>query len=139
MQLLLRRANNACTRIIMPLSIAIIVLSFCSCSDTSEFRTDQGAIWSTEYHIKYRAPRQMTDSIITTLRRVEMSVSVFNDSSLVSRLNRSVSVKADSILAKVFNGSVKTHRLSHGAFDPTVAFDRAMGLRTQPPYPINAR
>lgn len=62
----------------------------------------------------------MTDSILATLSRVEMSVSVFNDSSLVSRLNRNESSVADSILATVFEVSQVVNHLSHGAFDPTL-------------------
>ncbi len=118
MQLLLRLARK-CHICLWLALYAAHTLS--SCTTEAIYRSDEGAIWATEYHIKYKSPRQMTDSIIMTLRRVEMSVSVFNDSSLVSRLNRAESLAADSILAKVFKGSVTVSRLSHGAFDPTVA------------------
>ncbi len=62
----------------------------------------------------------MTDSILATLSRVEMSVSVFNDNSLVSRLNRNESSVTDSILATVFEVSQTVNLISHGAFDPTL-------------------
>lgn len=98
----------------------IVTLILSACSQQPIYRSDEGAIWATEYHIKYKAPRQMTDSILATLQKVEMSVSVFNDSSLVSRLNRSNAITADSILSKVFIGSQEVNRMSNGLFDPTL-------------------
>lgn len=62
----------------------------------------------------------MTDSILATLHRVEMSTSVFADGSLVSRLNSEESLQADSLLAKVFKKSQSINGLSNGAFDPTL-------------------
>lgn len=117
-QLLLIQSKKTSARAFLALLIASI--TFSACTNSSIYRTDEGAIWATQYHIKYKAPRQMTDSILATLSRVEMSVSVFNDSSLVSRLNRNEPAVADSILATVFEGSKTVNRLSHGAFDPTL-------------------
>lgn len=98
----------------------MLLTTTAGCSHSPTYHSDEGAIWATEYHIKYKAPRQMTDSILSTLRHVEMSVSVFNDSSLVSLLNRSSSVTADSILSRLFIASQRINRLSNGLFDPTL-------------------
>ncbi len=95
MQLLLILSKKNAASLL--LTLLILSSSLCSCMTDGIYRTDEGAIWATQYHIKYKAPRQMTDSIFATLRHVEMSVSVFNDSSLVSRLNHCGSLTADSI------------------------------------------
>ncbi len=135
--LLILSKKNAATLL---LTLLILSSSLCSCMTDGIYRTDEGAIWATQYHIKYKAPRQMTDSILATLRHVEMSVSVFNDSSLVSRLNHCGSLTADSILAKVFNGSKEVNSLSNGAFDPTLGplielwgFGRNRSITQTPP------
>ncbi len=119
MQLLLILSKKTANIVLLALTIAAAALI--SCNNDGIYRTDEGAIWATQYHIKYKAPRPMTDSIISTLRRVEMSVSAFNDSSIVSRINRNEPVTADSLFVKVFTGSQTVNRLSRGAFDPTLS------------------
>lgn len=97
---------------------AAVMLAACGRGD---YRRAEGGMWSTLYHITYKSDRQLDDSIIAVMREVEMSLSPFADSSLVSRVNRNETTTVDSMFVKVFRGSVEVNRLSHGAFDPTVA------------------
>jgi thiamine biosynthesis lipoprotein len=54
------------------------------------------------------------------LKDVDMSLSVYNDSSVISRLNRNETNIPDSMFTEVFNRSKEISELSGGAFDITV-------------------
>lgn len=94
---------------------------FVSCSDRKEWRQASGAVWNTVYNITYEADRDLSDSIQEVFRRVEMSLSPFNDKSLVSRINRSETDSTDMHLRRVFDVSSDVCRRSGGKFDPTVS------------------
>lgn len=87
----------------------------------AQYRTAQGATWGTLYHITYCSDRDLGDSIIAEMRRVELSVSAFDAGSTVSRINRGESQRVDSMFLSVFRTSQQVARLTEGAFDPTVA------------------
>lgn len=99
--------------------IALLAIA-CSCARTS-YRRASGAVWGTTYHITYNAGRNLDDSIVAEMRRVELSLSAFDAASTVSRINRGETDSADSMFAEVFALSQRVSALSGGAFDPTVA------------------
>lgn len=108
--------KKACIFIL--LSVAILT----SCTPPARYRSAEGAVWNTTYHITYHSDRDLHDSIIAVMRRVEQSLSPFAGSSLISSVNRGdTAVRADSLLTRIFNASLDVNRVSHGAFDPTVA------------------
>ena len=100
---------------------ASIAMQFASCSKPAEYRLCEGATWGTTYHITYSSDRILDDSIRAVMSQVEMSLSPFADSSLISRINRGEEVKIDSMISRVFSASQEVNRLSNGAFDPTLA------------------
>ncbi|MDE5625602.1 MAG: FAD:protein FMN transferase, partial [Muribaculaceae bacterium] len=63
----------------------------------------------------------MSDSIQRIFHEVELSLSPFNDSSLVSRINRGETMATDSLMRHVFTVSSEVCRRSGGRFDPTVS------------------
>lgn len=105
-------------RLLVPL---ILLIGLCACSGTSEYRHTSGAAWGTLYHITYRAERDLSDSVVAEMRRVELSLSMFDSLSTVSKVNRGATDVVDSMFARVFAASQLVHRVSGGAFDPTVA------------------
>lgn len=92
-----------------------------SCVPTSAYRQCDGATWGTTFHITYNADNDLCDSIHLIMSAVDASLSPFNDSSLISRINRGENVPADSMLRKIFLTSQAINRCSGGKFDPTVA------------------
>lgn len=58
--------------------------------------------------------------LIKVLRDIDMSLSIYNDSSVISRINRNEKVKADRYLTEVFNKSAEISQMTGGAFDITV-------------------
>lgn len=99
----------------------LIAAAAVSCAGRKSARHCAGSIWATTYNITYTSDRQLDDSILSVLHAVESSLSPFAHESLISRINRNESFDTDSMLRRVFLTSQHINRLSHGAFDPTMA------------------
>lgn len=92
------------------------------CSRPAEWRQASGAVWNTVYTITYHADRDLTDSIQGIFRQVELSLSPFNPNSLVSRINNGDdTLRADTLMQRVFEISSDVCRRSGGKFDPTIS------------------
>ncbi len=102
------------------LVLILITLSLAACRH-SEYRRAAGAAWGTMYHITYRSDRDLADSVVAEMRRVELSLSAFEPASTISHINRGETNRVDSMFAEVFTASKLVARISEGAFDPTVA------------------
>lgn len=98
--------------------IYVLITTFASCN--SKIHHTSGAVWGTTYNITYDGPRDMSDSIIAVLDAIDSHLSMFNQSSTVSRLNRGETDSVSLMFAEVFTLSARISRLSGGAFDPTV-------------------
>lgn len=107
------------------LKIAFLNLALCmffSCNNKKEgYVKCEGMIWNTVYHITFKGPAFLQDSILPVLNEVGNSLSVFDKNSLVSKLNENQAIVADSHLIKVYVASRKINKLSQGNFDPTVS------------------
>lgn len=108
------------------LSALLLLFSFVAfllygCGRNNEYRTAEGIVWSTSYHIIYNAPVDLTDSINAVFNEVGSSLSVFDKNSLVSRVNSSDSVAIDSHFHKVYEKSKVINKSSDGMFDPTLS------------------
>lgn len=92
-----------------------------ACGSKSSYRKLEGGVWATTYHITYNSPVDLSDSVRAVFKQVEMSLSPFADSSLISRINRGEALAADSLLRRIFLASQEVNRNSGGAFDPSVS------------------
>ncbi len=99
--------------------VVAIVLMFCA-RDRKRFFIHEGVVWTTEYHITYEASHDLGDSIQLILGNIDMSVSPYNKASLISAINENKTQQVDRYLLTLYNSSLKIHRESDGAFDPTV-------------------
>lgn len=100
--------------------LTIITLAVAAGCNRQEYRLDRAMIWNTTYNVTYESADNLTDSILTILNRVGASLNVFDDNSLVSRVNRSDSVLVDNDFIRVYEMSRSVNKLSDGAFDPTL-------------------
>jgi thiamine biosynthesis lipoprotein len=80
-----------------------------------------GNVFGTVYRVKYEARAALREEIREVLARVDSSLSLFNERSLLSRLNRDEDAPVDSLFARVFEMAARVHERSGGAFDITVA------------------
>lgn len=91
------------------------------CRKRPVLHTTQGPVFGTYYHISYMATGNVDSLVLERLRQVDASLSMFNSQSTVSRINRGETDRADALFCRVFALSDSVWRLTHGAFDPTVA------------------
>lgn len=103
------------------LILSIVTGTFTGCSRGEKYIRMEGMIWNTTYHITYKGPEELKDSVLPVLNQVSQSVSVFEESSIVSRLNKSDSIKADLHFLTLYDASRRINELSKGSFDPTVS------------------
>ncbi|MBR6445622.1 MAG: FAD:protein FMN transferase, partial [Prevotella sp.] len=87
------------------------------------YQRDEGKIFGTFYHITYQSGENLHDEILAELQRVDRSLSMFNDSSTISRVNRNeaVDLSADSLFIEVYAMARRIAEDTDGAFDITVA------------------
>ena len=85
------------------------------------YQRDEGFIFGTIYHITYQSDVNYQKEIETELQKVDNSLSPFNKTSIISRINRNEDVKVDNMFAEVFQLAEKISKETDGAFDITVA------------------
>ena len=81
----------------------------------------QGSTYSIVYdNNKNIDPGELRGKVEKTLSDFDMSLSVYKDSSIISKINRNEEVVPDSFFTEVFKKSVKIFEMTDGAFDITV-------------------
>lgn len=100
----------------------ILILTHSRSEAKPEYRTAQGLVFGTSYHITYLYNADLQEDIEQTLALVDNALSMFNPNSTISAVNRSESVFVDDTLfLKVFRRAMEISDLTGGAFDITVA------------------
>ena len=99
------------------------VLCFASCGRQSHKIVLQGLAQGSYYAITYfdEENRNFQHEIDSIFHAVDMSVNLWVDSSVISKVNRNEDVTLDSIFLDNFRIAMETARLSDGYFDPTVS------------------
>lgn len=85
------------------------------------FQTDHGRIFGTLYNITYQAPENLRTEIDQELKRFDGSLSPFNDTATITRINRNEDIVPDTLFTNVFLRSMEISKETKGAFDITVA------------------
>lgn len=112
----------ACFHNMSRLCVAILLLAGCNRNVDSVIAIS-GAAQGSSFHITYLAGehsnfRQAIDSIF---RQIDRSLSTYDTSSLISRINRNdTTVLADRYFADVFGKSIEVSKNTNGQFDITV-------------------
>ncbi len=87
------------------------------------YQRNSGKIFGTYYNIIYQSDKDLHQEIVKALQKVDASLSMFNDSSTLSRINRneSTNVRDDKMFTDVFRLAERISKETDGAFDITVA------------------
>jgi len=81
----------------------------------------QGSTYSIVYDNKKNIdPAELRKKVEKTLSDFDMSLSLYKDSSIISKINRNEDVVPDSFFTEVFRKSVLVSEMTDGAFDITV-------------------
>lgn len=85
------------------------------------YQTDSGMVFGTVYNITYQSEDNLKADIEQVLQAVDCSLSPFNDSSIISRVNRNEETALDTMFVHVFTLAQQVAADTRGAFDITVA------------------
>lgn len=107
--------------ILMACTAVIALFVWRQCHPAHAFQQASGVVWTTEYNISFEGPERLIDSIAPTFATIDASLSPFNKTSIISRINRNEDVALDGHFIYVFNLSKEIYDATGGAFDPTVA------------------
>ena len=81
----------------------------------------QGTTYSIVYDNNINiSPDALKLKVELILHNFDMSMSIYNDSSIISKINRNESAVPDSFFVDVYNKSVLVNQMTDGAFDITV-------------------
>jgi thiamine biosynthesis lipoprotein len=122
------KLNKRIVFLLLVLLVGIFFLFFYeSCTpkkQEKEFLTETGRVFGTFYKITYESPdgKSLKPELEAIFRSFELSLSVYNDSSVISRINRNdPSVVVDEYFRTVFETGQRVSEITDGAFDMTVA------------------
>ena len=82
---------------------------------------NEGFVFGTTYHIRYKSPTDLHDRIRSVLDQVDASLSLFNKQSTLSKINRGETDKTDVMVEEVLRLALRISEETGGAFDVTVA------------------
>ena len=80
-----------------------------------------GTIFGTVYNITYQYDQDLQQELVAKMQEVDSALSMFNESSIVSRINRNEQVKPNDMFLNVFQQAQAISEATDGAFDITVA------------------
>jgi len=98
--------------------ITVVAIAFIGCK---KYHQNQGSVFGTYYNIQYQSYSDKQAQIEACLLAFDSSLSVYNDQSLISRINRNEDVQTDAYFERMFENAQFVSDVSDGAFDITVA------------------
>ena len=115
--------KNKRIKIILPLVVvvAIVAIGFMMGHKDEPYQRNSGFIFGTSYNITYQCADNHKADIEKVLAEVDASLSPFNDTSIITHVNRNEDVVLDNLFLDVFRLAQKINEDTEGAFDITVA------------------
>lgn len=86
-----------------------------------QYFAHQGRIFGTYYNIRYEATTNLEADIQAALQEFDNSLSMFNEQSTLSRINRHETQQTDIYFDSMYAVANEVYAISEGAFDITVA------------------
>ncbi len=103
--------------------VFLLLLVSCSQSTEPSYIENTGQAQGSTYQIKYKSPegQNFGKEIEEILRQIDLSMSTYVPSSLISQINKGDTlILVDSLFMKVLNRSLEIAEETSGDFDPTV-------------------
>ena len=105
----------------LPVLLLFIIATVFIVRKQTPYQENEGKIFGTIYHATYQYPENLHKEIEAELKKVDNSLSPFNQASIISRINRNEDVTPDSLFTEVIGCSEKISQETNGAFDITIA------------------
>ena len=80
-----------------------------------------GLIFGTTYNITYQYDSDLQQELVAKMQEVDAALSMFNEKSIISQVNRNQAVELNDMFLDVFKQAQQISQDTHGAFDITVA------------------
>ncbi len=85
------------------------------------YQTASGTVFGTVYNITYQYDGNLKEEIEQRMHMVDSTLSMFNDESVITKVNNNEPVEVTDMFLQVFNMAQKISTDTDGAFDITVA------------------
>ena len=85
------------------------------------YQHNKGQIFGTFYNITYQSDNDLQKEIEAELMKVDNTLSMFNEESIIAKVNRNEKVELNDMFIQVFELAQKISGETEGAFDITVA------------------
>lgn len=85
------------------------------------YQTNSGLIFGTSYNLKYQCDSNLVKGIEEKLKRVDNSLSTFNEKSIITAVNQNKEVVLNDMFLSVYKKAMEVSENTDGAFDITVA------------------
>ena len=85
------------------------------------YQHDRGSVFGTFYSITYQCDNDLQKEIEAELKKVDQALSMFNQESIISKVNRNEKVELNEMFLQVITLAQKVSLDTDGAFDITVA------------------
>ncbi|MBR4460538.1 MAG: FAD:protein FMN transferase [Paludibacteraceae bacterium] len=99
----------------------VVLFAFRDENPKTQYFKHQGFVFGTYYNIRYSSTESREEAILKRLDEFDKSLSTFNPHSTISVLNQGRDTVWDADFTEMYQCAQEINRLSHGAFDITVA------------------
>lgn len=101
--------------------IVVVLLLLSGCNRPIKYQYAEGKMYGTFYHISYLFSEDLHTQLREEMNAVNASLSMFDPSSVISKINRNESEETDSLFRKMFDMALWVYQQTDGGFDITVA------------------
>ncbi|MCU4162598.1 FAD:protein FMN transferase [Carboxylicivirga caseinilyticus] len=102
-------------------AMLVLGLLLVSCGKNTTFFKNEGLVFGTIYHFTYEADKDLDEEVKKVMNDFNMSLSTYQENSVISKINRNQSMETDEYFRTVFNKAKEITAATEGAFDMTVA------------------
>ena len=101
--------------------LILVLITFFSCSEEKKTSLS-GLIFGTSYNIQFYSSgnSNYSNEIVDIFKEIDMSMSTYKKTSIISRVNNNNSVQLDDHFKNVFSFSKKIYEITGGRFDPSI-------------------
>ena len=101
--------------------LILVFITFFSCTELKKTSLN-GLIFGTSYNIQFYSSgnSNYSNEIVDIFNEIDMSMSTYKKTSIISRVNNNNSVQLDDHFKNVFGFSKKIYEITGGRFDPSI-------------------
>ena len=113
--------KNSKTKLLWLIPLVLGTIYIIRREQQTPYNSIEGLIFGTVYHVTYQYDGDLKPEIEKAFKTFDGSLSTFNDTSVISKINQNKEVVPDSFFLNVYNRSMEISKETDGEFDITVA------------------